>query len=106
LKEFERLTFSAASPEEALTLAKELQTLTCQTTRLQEIIKDKKMSSIEYSLKTLAWSKAWLAPVFGNEDELERASTRYGPSLVAHVQGSIKTIGKSVEEIVLRQDRA
>jgi hypothetical protein len=106
LKEFQLVTGSGASEEEAPEQVTELQRLTNQMTKLQQISNDKKILKAEYSSKTLVWSKEWLAPVFDNEDCLERASQTYGPALVAHVNGSIKMLLKSVEAAVFQKNIA
>jgi hypothetical protein len=102
LQEFERSTLSAAPAEEEAQ-ARELQRLTNQLTRLQEIVKNRKMQPPEYTRRTLIWSREWLAPVFDSEDALDRASQVDGPPLIAHIQQSMKDLAQQVEQIVLQQ---
>ena len=102
LKEFERATVSTAPHEEALAQARELQRLTNQPTRLQEIVKDRKMPPAECTRRTLIWSREWLSPIFSSEDALERASQVDGPPLIAHIQNSMETLAQQVERVVLQ----
>jgi hypothetical protein len=100
LKEFERSTISSTPPDEAQ--ARELQRLTNQLTRLQEILKDRKMQPDERARRTQIWSREWLSPVFDSEDALDRATQVDGPPLIAHIQQSMANLAQQVEQIVLQ----
>ncbi len=100
LKEFERSTISASPDDEAQ--ARELQRLTNQLTRLQEILKDRKMQPDERARRTQIWSREWLSPVFDSEDNLDHATQADGPALIAHIQQSMKDLAQQVEHAVLQ----
>ncbi len=100
LKEFERSTISTSPADEAQ--ARELQRLTNQLTRLQEILKDRKMQPDERARRTQIWSREWLSPVFDSEDNLDHATQADGPALIAHIQQSMKDLAQQVEHAVLQ----
>lgn len=100
LKEFERSTISTSPADEAQ--ARELQHLTNQLTRLQEILKDHKMQPDERARRTQIWSREWLSPIFDTEDALDHATQADGPALIALIQQSMKDLAQQAEHVVLQ----